>query len=85
MLTNCSFLILDNGLKALLIHHELEGVTEQDEMSEPESEGSEGWEDETEEYKEDVHEFSGIALCVGAGSFQDPEYKIEGLAHFVGE
>ena len=72
-------------MKVLLIHHELEG-NRAETPSDPEYNSDDSdWEDETEEREEDVHEFSGIALCVGVGSFQDPDYKIEGLAHFVGE
>ncbi len=82
-------------MKALLIHHEVKkpiGAPEDDddEMLEPdqaeyEAEGIEAEDEEAVEEEEDNHNLAGIALCVGAGSFQDLEFKIEGLAHFVGE
>jgi nardilysin len=80
---------LENGLKALLIHHEMEPNpdhedTHEEKMSASESEAehteSEG-EDEIEEHERE--KLAAVALCIGAGSFQDHDYGIEGLAHFV--
>lgn len=84
---------LSNGLKALLVHHDFESH-ENDEEEEPKgvSDGSEHSDDdvgeEEEEDGEEEHErekLSAVALCVGVGSFEDPAYGIEGLAHFVGK
>lgn len=78
---------LENGLKALLIHHEFEvHEHEEDEakMSTSESE-TEHTESEDEEEEHEREKLAAVALCVGAGSFQDHEFGIEGLAHFVGK
>lgn len=76
---------LENGLKALLIHHDFESVEhiESSSEGEAESEEEEGSDEEGEEAERE--KLAAVALCIGAGSFKDPDYKIEGLAHFVGK
>lgn len=88
---------LSNGLKALLVHHDFESSESGEEVEKPVSEseksitdGSEnsdedGEEEEDEEEEHEREKLAAVALCVGVGSFQDPAYGIEGLAHFVGE
>lgn len=79
---------LDNGLKALLIHHKCEENLHDDHksnvsISESENEGEES----TSESEEDGHErekLAAVALSIGTGSFNDPK-DIQGLAHFVGK
>lgn len=82
---------LDNGLKALLIHHEFEPnpVHEEEEehehkLSTSESEAEHTESEDGEEMEHEREKLAAVALCVGAGSFQDHDYGIEGLAHFVG-
>lgn len=88
---------LSNGLKALLVHHDFESnASEEDHLSDDckvseseisETDGSEQSDEENDD-EEEEHErekLAAVALCVGVGSFQDPAYGIEGLAHFVGE
>lgn len=71
---------LENGLEALLIHHELECQLDDEEESASEKAESD---DESEGEEVEREKLSAVSLCVGAGSFQDHDYKIEGLAHFV--
>lgn len=77
---------LSNGLKALLIHHEFECkevIHSDDESSEDENELD--TEDDEEEEEVEREKPAAVAMCIGAGSFEDQHYGIEGLAHFVGK
>uniref|UniRef100_A0A3Q4N875 Nardilysin a (N-arginine dibasic convertase) n=1 Tax=Neolamprologus brichardi TaxID=32507 RepID=A0A3Q4N875_NEOBR len=83
------YIVLENGLQALLIS-DYSGLTEDGESDEDEEEEEEedddddesedGSEDGSEEDDED--EGSAAALCVGVGSFSDPS-DLPGLAHFL--
>lgn len=79
---------LDNGLKALLIHHKCEESLHDDHKSNASiSESEQEDEESTSEDEEDGHErekLAAVALCIGTGSFNDPK-DIQGLAHFVGK
>uniref|UniRef100_H2UTN3 Nardilysin convertase n=1 Tax=Takifugu rubripes TaxID=31033 RepID=H2UTN3_TAKRU len=96
------YIVLDNGLKALLISdYSGPAASEDEEEEEGEDEGEEEEEDEDEddeetgdEMEEEVEEEdddneakkkrgnSAAALCVGVGSFSDPD-DLPGLAHFL--
>lgn len=91
---------LENSLKALLIHHELEDAKIDEEskadlgddhhhhvrkLSESSEQTDTDDSDEEEEEEPEREKLAAVALCIGAGSFQDYENKIEGLAHFVGK
>uniref|UniRef100_A0A3B4G9W7 Nardilysin convertase n=1 Tax=Pundamilia nyererei TaxID=303518 RepID=A0A3B4G9W7_9CICH len=86
------YIVLENGLRALLIS-DYSGPTEDGESDEGEEEEEEEDDDESEDGSEDgampdsdmprypVFQ-SAAALCVGVGSFSDPS-DLPGLAHFL--
>uniref|UniRef100_A0A671YXT7 Nardilysin convertase n=1 Tax=Sparus aurata TaxID=8175 RepID=A0A671YXT7_SPAAU len=82
------YIVLDNGLRALLISdysgpaasEDEEEDGEEEEEEEEEEEGDESG-DETEDESEEDDE-DDAALCVGVGSFSDPS-DLPGLAHFL--
>lgn len=78
---------LQNGLKALLIHHDLHPEPEESQENRiSESSETESEDDDDEEGEEHEREkLAAVSLGIGAGSFMDHEYGIEGLAHFVGK
>ncbi|TWW71897.1 Nardilysin, partial [Takifugu flavidus] len=100
------YIVLDNGLKALLISDYSGPAASEDEEEEGEDEGEEEEEDEDEDDEETGDEMeeeeeeeedddneakkkrgnaekqSAAALCVGVGSFSDPD-DLPGLAHFL--
>ncbi|XP_052214600.1 nardilysin-like isoform X2 [Dreissena polymorpha] len=91
---NYRFIVLENGLRTLLIS-DLDGEeepptedgpeskTESMSTSASESDGSDVDEDDMETEDEKAAEkMSAAALCVGVGSFSDPD-DIQGLAHFL--
>jgi len=79
---------LENGLKALLIHHDCEENVHADEnLNVSISESEEEEEESASEDEEDGHErekLAAVALSIGIGSFNDRK-DIQGLAHFVGK
>uniref|UniRef100_A0A8C9W1X3 Nardilysin b (N-arginine dibasic convertase) n=1 Tax=Scleropages formosus TaxID=113540 RepID=A0A8C9W1X3_SCLFO len=68
------YIELSNGLKTLLISD----LSESGEEEEEEGDSGEGTEEESEEGEEE----QDTALCIGVGSFSDPD-DLPGLAHFL--
>jgi nardilysin len=90
---NYRLIRLENGLHALLIHHDSwdeatkdenksKFVSESDQSAISDETCEEGEEEEEEEEEDDRQKLAAVALNIGVGSFQDPE-DIQGLAHFV--
>lgn len=83
---------LQNGLTSLLVQHFIEDEDleeKEDERKISESAMSVGEEEEGGEEEEDEDEsdepkekLAAVALCIGVGSFFDPQ-KIQGLSHFL--
>jgi nardilysin len=79
---------LENGLKALLIHHDFdENIHAESNLNMSSSESEQEEEGSGSEYEDDGHErekLAAVGLSIGTGSFNDPK-DIQGLAHFVGK
>lgn len=88
---------LENGLSALLIHHDLDEKSspnhrDKDDIKKNQSESSvtsdeentdgDTEEEEEEDNNEEREKLAAVSLCIGTGSFQDP-LEFQGLAHFV--